>query len=586
MLTCRSLALLGVALLLTTLLGSRSQQLVAADAKDQAWPSGVQGFKSPLPGEHPRLFFRKADLAEIRKRAATAEGKAIVERLKVLLGGGEAMPTEYNPNRGKQPDGGGDFNVKAPVGKTYTLWHASGFGMLYQLTGEKKYADLGRQCVEKALDGQRDRDNRYSFKDPVGALRSGPSLGAIAIGYDLCYDGWDEDFRKKVALAIQNYNEGPNLSLEELARGSRLTPKSNHWGCQIGGAALALLAIQGDPGVDAKKIDLLLDANAKSFVRLMTEGFGDGGYFWEHAGPGQIASDTAFVPGMQAWKISGGKDFITPRPHASNITLIRVYELSLKPGGGYHYMLRHPSSYGTQEFGREGLSRGGQFGQGFGSVKPEYRPALQWTYQHILEPDEAKRTYDLISPYPHRAVLVLANWPIGEKERNPAGVLPRVLHDSIQHYCVFRNRWQDENDILITGLWGARSEKGAKEPVMIWGLGQQAEWGNCPKVKESSLFDVKPDGSGVAKLGEQSFAVDFGKSSGADALLVWVGPGAGGPLKASDKLKSGSVKAGDVTFHFATVSAIKHPEPKADGDALAVGGQRVTFKDGRLVLAK
>ena len=36
------------------------------------------------------------------------------------------------------------------------LWHAAGFGMLYQITGEKKYADMGRQCAEKMLEGQRD----------------------------------------------------------------------------------------------------------------------------------------------------------------------------------------------------------------------------------------------------------------------------------------------------------------------------------------------------------------------------------------------------------------------------------------------
>lgn len=563
------------------------ETLPAQDKKTIPWPSSVTGFQAPQAGEHPRLFFRKADLAEIRKRAATLQGKAIVERLKELVGGGEAMPTEYNPNRGKQADGAGDLSAKALIGKTYTLWHAAGFGMLWQITGDKKYAGFGQQCVEKALEGQRDRDNRYSFRDPTGALRAGPSLSAIAMAYDLCYDGWDEAFRRKVALAIQNYNEGPNLSLEELARGSRLTPKSNHWGCQVGGAALALLAIQGDPGVDAKKIDGLLEINAKSMIRQMTEGLGDGGYFWEHAGPGGIASDTAFVPALQAWKVAGGKDFISPAPHASNISLVRIYELTLKPGGGYHYPLRHPSSYGTQAFGRDGLSRGGQFAQGFGAVKPEYRPAMLWTHDHILETDKAKQAYDTISPYAHRAVLALVNWPIGEKEKNPAEVLPRVLHDSIQHYYVFRNRWQDENDVIVTGLWGARQEKGGKEPVMIWGLGQQLEWGNCPKVKESSLFDVKPDGSGVAKGGEQSLAVDFSKSSGADALIVWVGPGAGGPVKVSERVKSGAVKAGESTYHYVTLSAAgKHPDGKADGNALAIGEQRVTVQNGRLVLAK
>jgi hypothetical protein len=127
--------------------------------QDSPWPVPVKGWKAPQPGEHPRLFFRTADLPAIRKRAETPEGKVMVERLRFLLGGGEAMPTEYNPNRGKQSDGSGKL-ADAPVGKTYTLWHGAGFGMLWQLTGDKKYADLGRQCVAKAIEGQRDRDNR------------------------------------------------------------------------------------------------------------------------------------------------------------------------------------------------------------------------------------------------------------------------------------------------------------------------------------------------------------------------------------------------------------------------------------------
>ncbi len=552
------------------------------------WPAPVKDFQAPKSGEHPRLFFRKSDVAELKKRANTDEGKAIIKRLKELVGGGEEMPTEFNPNRGKQADGNGGFEAKEAVGKTYTLWHASGFGMLYQLTGEKKYADLGKQCVEKALEGQRDRDNRYSFRDPTGALRAGPSLGAIAMAYDLCYDGWAEDFRKKVALAIQDYNEGPNLSLPELAKGSRLAPTSNHWGCQIGGAILALMAIKDDPGVDSKKIDTLVEVASKSVIRNLTEGFGDGGYFWEHAGPGGISSDTAFTPALQAFKVAGGKDFMTSRPNASMMTMIRVYELMRTKDGKTVYPLRHPSSYGTTDFSRVGLSRGGQFAQGFGAIKEEYRPALLWTHNHFVEPDVKQRTYDTLSPYAHRAVLALVNWPFDTKEKNPAEVLPRVLHDSIRHYYVFRNQWKDENDIVVTGLWGARSEKGGGERVLVWGLGERMEWSSCSKVKESSLSQVQKDGSGVAIVGDASLAVDFSKASGADALIVMIGTGAGaGKAPTSTKAKGFTVTAGKNTFSLLVLSSDgKFPEPKADGENVSIGGQTIRYEGGKLQFGK
>lgn len=570
----RSLGISTLALLLVT------SALVGGE---KPWPTPVPGFKPPRPGEHPRLFFRTTDLPELRKRAQLPEGKAMVARLRELLGGGDAMPTEYNPNRGKQPDGSGKFN-DAPIGKTYTLWHGAGFGMLWQLTGDKKYADLGKACVMKALDGQRDRDNRYSFRAPTGALRAGPSLGAIAMAYDLCYDGWDDAFRKKVALEIQNYNEGQFMTLSDLAHGKRLGPQSNHWGCQIGGATLALLAIKGDPGVDDAKIKPLLDVAGKSIIRNLTEGFGDGGYFWEHAGPGQISSDTAFVPALQAMKVAGGLDYITPRPNASMVTMIRIYELMHMPGGGYHYPLRHPGSYGTQAFERVGLSRGGQFAQGFGAVKEDYRAAMLWTYNHILEPDAARRSYDGLSPYPHRPMLALVNWPIGEAERNPAEVLPRVLHDKFRHYFVFRNQWKDADDIVVTGLWGARKEKGPAERIMVWGLGEKHEWGNCVRTDASRLDQVTKDGSGVAMAGDASLAVDFSKASGADLLLVMVGPGAGGKL-AKARAKSGSIPLAGTTVYYLTLSKSGiHPDPRIEADTLWFGKQSIRMKDGKLLV--
>ena len=156
-----------------------------------ACPTPVPGFVPPAPGEHPRLFFRKAELPAIKARAATEDGKRIVARLRFLLDGanGDQMPELYNDcpkieNRDHAPSSVDN----APLGKAFTLWHPAGYGMLWQLTGEKKYADLSRKCVEKMFDGQRDRASMYSVVDPHGGLRAGPSVGALAMAYDLNFD--------------------------------------------------------------------------------------------------------------------------------------------------------------------------------------------------------------------------------------------------------------------------------------------------------------------------------------------------------------------------------------------------------------
>jgi hypothetical protein len=575
---------------------------IEAAGPESPWPANVPAHVPPKAGEHPRLFFRKSDIPKIKDRAATPDGKAMVQRLRFLLNGsdGETMPEQENPSRASA-EGAGGFAGSCPHGKGYTLWHAAGYGMLYQLTGDKKYADLGRKSVEKAFEGVRDRDNRYAWIKPYGALRGGPSLGSIALGYDLCYDGWDDGFRKKVALEIQNYNQGMNCSIEQLTIGSRHGPHSNHWGNQIGGAAMALLAIKDDPGVDEAKVKDLMAKNAECMLRQLNEGFGDGGYFNEGRGPGQIGSDTAYTIGLLAWKTAGGKDFITPRRNASMITLICVFELVAKSGGGYHYPMRGyggGSGYGTSAFERgerpsKGWSNAGQFCKGFGASDSAYHPAILWSFNHVVEPDAAKRTYDTVSPYPQQAVLALAHWPIGIPEKNPAEALPwRALHDAYHKYFVFRNRWKDADDILVRALWGARD---GPDPILVWGFGETAEWpAKFGKAKESSLHDVKPDGSGVAKADAYAMAVDFSKASGADALVVLIGVDETKPLANSrkgqtigNKFKTESVKAGGVTYHVLTASASgQHPALKADGDALVAGGQRVTVKDGRLVLAK
>ncbi len=272
-------------------------------------PASIRGF-----------FFARAISPRCARKMKTPEGQAILARLKQTLGGGEAMPTAKRA--ADAPFGDKSQPIEQPLG-AYSIGHAAGFGLLYQLTGEKKYADLGRECFEWAFAGVRDSDGkgRYGWKGSSGALRAGPSLGWYAVGYDLCYDGWDEDFRKKVAQEIANYDQGPNTSLADLVRGSRFMPASNHWGMQVGGGALALLAIMGDPGVDQAKIEKLLPESEQSMIRNMTQGFGDGGFFGEGDGTGSMSSNIVFLPALQAWRVAAGRDFTTPRPNVGGQTI-------------------------------------------------------------------------------------------------------------------------------------------------------------------------------------------------------------------------------------------------------------------------
>ncbi len=586
-------------------LGPLASAAPAQPGDEAPWPAPVAGFVPPQAGEHPRLLFRKTDLLELRKRAQTPEGQAILKRLRVLLNGGDgqSMPTLFNAsgkayagNKAGAADDADTKDAKNPSVKNpgkneelpagaYTIGHAAGFGLLYQLTGEKKYADLGRKCFEKAFEGVRDRDDRYSFRVPGGALRCGPSIGAYAIGFDLCCEGWDADFRRKVTEAFINYDEGPNMSLASCALGKRQNPGSNHWGAEIGGPATVLLAIRGEAGADDKKVDELLEGNAKCFIRLLTEGWGDRGFFAEGDGPGTISSDTSFIPALQAWRVAGGKDFITPRPNAQWMTLKWVMGTICDGAGDGKWSFPMRGTYGHNVYSRTGMSGSGTFAQGFGAISEESKPALLWLYNHAFSASDAKADspFDTINLYPHRAVLSFINWPLAMREKNPSEILPRAVEDKKFGFYMFRNRWKDADDIVVTALLkgskGNYSVPGGE--IMVYGLGKKTTF--PIKLAGNSTFFKATASGGVFATSAGSFGVDFSGASGAEALLVLSGPVQGAGRSKGDVQV---VAAGKNNFTIMTLGKGPSPQAKADGERLVIGQQTISVEPQGIVFGK
>jgi len=450
----------------------------------------------------------------------------------------------------------------------------------------------------------RDRDDRYSFRQPGGALRCGPSIGAYAIGYDLCYDGWDEADRKRVARAFLDVKTGQGFNLEKVVRKPKYRPAKNHTG-GIMCAAVAAAALADDPGTEGVKIheEWLPDAY-RNTTAMLTEGFGDHGWYAESQGPSHVSSDTGFQLWLQSARTACGKDFIHPRPNAQYIALRWAMEI-IPQDGRPQYPLRMAAgpSYGTHEFTRAGdWSHGGQFAQGFGIIDDRYKPAFLWVYRHFVEPSEHKLTdkeawvndkgwlpegeksYDALTS-PWKAVVSFVNWPIGVEPKNPAGILPQALEDRIHGYYCFRNRWQDADDIVVTALLGYGPKGDYKPkfgPVVVWGLGKRYEFGSLTAPKPAD-FTAQPDGSGVIAAGDNHLAVDFSGASGAPLLLVGIGIGEG---KGDATARFTTVNVGGRAFTVLTLSKDRHPEVKVEGDKVVVGGRTVRFDGQRLVLGK
>ena len=558
---------------------------------EKPWYVALKGFKPPESGEHPRLLFRRSELPDLRAKARTPEGKAILKRLRFLLDGkdGQTMTTLYRS--GEQPPQGAGV---------YSISHAAGYGLLYQLTGEKKYAEFGRLCFERALSGTPDRDSRYGFRKPGGPLRAGPSVGWYAVGYDMCYDGWDEASREKYGRAIAQYaeqssskRENIESNLEMLARGERFLgphfrrnrgspPGSNHFGMQVGGATLALLAITGEKWLDQQRVDKLLRIAEQSLVRNLTEGFGDGGFFAEGDGTGSMSSQIAYLSAVKALGNVLGKDYVNvARPNIRMLTLKWIYQTITREGEPDFWPVR--GSYRQNVWSRKGLSGAGYFAIGIGAVSDKHRAAMKWYYNRFLAGADAAadRPFDTASWYPHLAVSAFVNWPVDRDPINPSKVLPLFYRDSKWGFYLWRNRWQDDNDTVISVLlnrtegYGGYLFSAPDSRVHINSMGRHLQWGKAVSGPVSHWW-TSPEGklTSMTLSDGTCIAVDFSGTSGADVLLITTAQAEGTTVKINNT---------PVTFFSPTSAQI--PEINVAGNRAVIGKQQVSIKNGNLVIA-
>ena len=614
----------------------------------EPWPAPVAGHVPVKPGEHPRLIFRKADVAELRRRAATPEGKAILARCEKMLA------------------------------ERFTTWNAAAHAFLYQVTGDKAHAAKARTAAEQMMAGAGNPDGRYTYLRPGGQLRAGPVLGGMGLAYDMAYDGWEPDFRRRVAENIVRHPLAAQV-VNRPAHG----PGCNHFGAHQGGMGLAVLALRGDPELaDAKLVEGWLDKLVESVKRELTIGHGPGGHYYEGHHCGRISSNTGVIPFIQAYRVAAGKDLVANCTHAQWLVTQWVYEF-VRFGGQCRNIQR--GMYGRDPFPRGGmLSMDGDFAQGFGICPAEHKPAVLWAYNHLLEPPDQERTYD-IWEYPHLAAYALANWPLGMKETNPGELLPKVRHDPGPGYFVFRSAWTGgDDDVVVTAILGSTPGGGRGMAhggsVAVLGLGGvKAIFPGMFTASRMTYFKAEKDGSGVlsavpipdsrwkilkddppkrlgppapvllkirtgvdplavraekppslADLGLEdledkkptkpakkaepvkapppgptygkvtSLAVDYSGACGAPCLVAMVGPQAGygvaywmhvipgriDDAKADNgaNTKTAVLKAGPEVFYVMTVQKGDPPSVRAAGEKVVVGGRTIAFDGEKLVL--
>jgi len=181
----------------------------------------VQAFHPLAACEHPRLVFRRGDLARLRRHAETPEGTAILTRLRELLA--------------------------RPIRNESAGYHAAGHGLLCLLHDDPAEARKARAIVERVVFGpgyggqnpwHRGQEKERHLRAPLGV--------GVALAFDLCYDAWPEDFRTKVAAQLE-------WKARDLVEGFGREEyndnyASNHVAICQGGGGVVAMALLGEPG--------------------------------------------------------------------------------------------------------------------------------------------------------------------------------------------------------------------------------------------------------------------------------------------------------------------------------------------------
>ena len=370
----------------------------------------VAGHKPLRPGEHPRLIFRKDDLPDLRKRMETPEGQAIA-----------TMLLRRSPLR--QP---------AQVTDRHTSWMAANWGAIWQLTADKDAPRKAREIlmsevIAKPMPGDR--------KDIHHAAR----LLGVALTYDLCFDAWDDPFRRLVAdylhVAAADLADGMYEGFAMNAEAYNPAPWGHRNAIRMACAGLAAIAILGDAGADARPLgdaDRLARAAEYHVATYLRTGVTGAGRGIEAALYKDLALAGGVLQFLHASRVARGRD-LSP----ANAMLLAGNVLTA-----------HATGEGAPDFGLASISiqASGLWPMGLGSAPRAMLPALRWCFDRDVGL-AGKRHFGLA--YPYQAAYALAGYPFDVPARPPGEALPLSVDDAEQGHFILRDRWQDANDILV-----------------------------------------------------------------------------------------------------------------------------------------
>jgi hypothetical protein len=243
-------------------------------------PESSAILKKLQPG-HPRLLVHAHDFDRLKQAVKTNDTlrgwcAKVEQRANTILG---EAPSKY-----EIPDG-----LRLLATSRRVMNRIYDLGMMYQMTGEKKYAE--RAWAELKAAGE--------FKDwnPRHFLDTAEMTHAFAIGYDWFYDYWSPEQRAFIKRAI--IEKGLKLALDLHRRHAYWTRFTFNWNqvCN-GGISMGALAIADEePDLCGELLHDAIESIQLPMVRFAPDGAWDEGPgYWNYA----TIYNVTFLAGLES----------------------------------------------------------------------------------------------------------------------------------------------------------------------------------------------------------------------------------------------------------------------------------------------
>ena len=385
-----------------------------------SWLIVVTPLTAKAAENHPRLFIDKERIKQIQWAIQVPQShhQQALSALKSRVDQQDWRVYDFDLNDG-------NWNYA----RSYLAKEAA---FLYLLTNNKKYAQVAYKAIE-AIYNEPDLDNRLPNK---GYGLSRATVGRnIAIAYDWAYHGLtvqQRDYlKKKINLALDAWLDYQHVNL-------RNPLMASNWVAVCRGGELVMMLATYAEEKRSQRYQQL-----KQWLKThLSNGYGELGLSQEGIGYTGYAG-IFLLPAVYALRSVGDTEL------DSYFQNLDFWKLIMYAGA---FLMNETTE---REFLQSGVSHAGIIDEGWASlllasVSPSQLPFYRYFYDYhtgVHAPGTPEEKFD-----ERRGATVwsLIYYPESTPSFDPTGIYPSAMSDQKRGAYFFRNRWQNENDILLS----------------------------------------------------------------------------------------------------------------------------------------